>query len=201
MGEEEQQDNHSHISTNYVNYKIVLSAIFSVLLGAVAVLALVNFGMNVQRKFDGEVEAEEKKEHITEIIAVDYQADTFGYTVLEGSESLLKKLEVGENESSYTVISKDELGKVTEAIAGYGGASPFYQIEDSFFNSSSVIVVPLETAGLTDLQVKSVTRDENYNIQIDLASTKDKSVADVSGRVVFVKLSNIQPSYVTINID
>ena len=201
MGEEEQQDNHSHISTNYVNYKIVLSAIFSVLLGAVAVLALVNFGMNVQRKFDGEVEAEEKKEHITEIIAVDYQADTFGYTVLEGSESLLKKLEVGENESSYTVISKDELGKVTEAIAGYGGASPFYQIEDSFFNSSSVIVVPLETAGLTDLQVKSVTRDENYNIQIDLASTKDKSIADVSGRVVFVKLSNIQPSYVTINID
>ncbi len=201
MGEEEQQDNHSHISTNYVNYKIVLSAIFSVLLGAVAVLALVNFGMNVQRKFDGEVEAEEKKEHITEIIAVDYQADTFGYTVLEGSESLLKKLEVGENESSYTVISKDELGKVTEAIAGYGGASPFYQIEDSFFNSSSVIVVPLETAGLTDLQVKSVTRDENYNIQVDLASTKDKSIADVSGRVVFVKLSNIQPSYVTINID
>lgn len=201
MGEEEQQDNHSHISTNYVNYKIVLSAIFSVLLGAVAVLALVNFGMNVQRKFDGEVEAEEKKEHITEIIAVDYQADTFGYTVLEGGESLLKKLEVGENESSYTVISKDELGKVTEAIAGYGGASPFYQIEDSFFNSSSVIVVPLETAGLTDLQVKSVTRDENYNIQIDLASTKDKSIADVSGRVVFVKLSNIQPSYVTINID
>ena len=201
MDEEEQQDNHSHISTNYVNYKIVLSAIFSVLLGAVAVLALVNFGMNVQRKFDGEVEAEEKKEHITEIIAVDYQADTFGYTVLEGSESLLKKLEVGENESSYTVISKDELGKVTEAIAGYGGASPFYQIEDSFFNSSSVIVVPLETAGLTDLQVKSVTRDENYNIQIDLASTKDKSIADVSGRVVFVKLSNIQPSYVTINID
>ena len=41
MGEEEQEE-HKHLSTNYMNYKIVLSAVLSVLLGAVAILALVN---------------------------------------------------------------------------------------------------------------------------------------------------------------
>lgn len=200
MGEEPQEE-HKHLSTNYMNYKIVLSAVLSVLLGAVAILALVNFGMNVQRKFDGEVEAQQAKDHVESIIAVDYKADEFLYTIPEGGESLLKKLDAGENEKSYTIISKDELDKVIEAIAGYGKETPFYQVEDKFFNSSSVIAVPYETAGLTSLSVKSVTRDENYNIQIDLKAEKDKSKTDILGGVVFVKLSNIQPNHVTINID
>jgi hypothetical protein len=200
MGEEEQEE-HKHLSTNYMNYKIVLSAVLSVLLGIVALLAIVNFGMNVQRKFDGEQEAQRAKDHVESIIAVDYKADEFLYTVPEGSEPLLKKLDAGENEKSYTIISKDELDKVIEAIAGYGKETPFYQVEDKFFNSSSVIAVPYETAGLTSLSVKSVTRDENYNIQIDLKAEKDKSKTDILGGVVFVKLSNIQPNHVTINID
>ena len=200
MGEEPQEE-HKHLSTNYMNYKIVLSAVLSVLLGAVAILALVNFGMNVQRKFDGEVEAQQAKDHVESIIAVDYKADEFLYTIPEGGESLLKKLDAGENEKSYTIISKDELGKVIEAITGYNGEAPFYQVEDKFFNSSSVVAVPYEVAGLTSLSVKSVTRDENYNIQIDLKAEKDKMKTEKIGGVVFVKLSNIQPNQVTINID
>ena len=200
MGEEE-PDQKSHLATNYVNSKIVISAILSVLLGIVALLAIVNFGMNVQRKFDNEAQLQKEKEHVESIIAVDYKADGFGYTITEDGDSLLGKLDAGENEKSYTIISKDELGKVLEAITGFGGTAPAYQIEGSFFNSSSVVAVPLEAVGLTDLTVKSVTRDENYNIQIDLAAKKDSAKTAKAGRVVFVKLSNIQPVQVTINID
>lgn len=200
MGEEE-PDQKSHLATNYVNSKIVISAILSVLLGIVALLAIVNFGMNVQRKFDNEAQLQKEKEHVESIIAVDYKADGFGYTITEDGDSLLGKLDAGENEKSYTIISKDELNKVLEAITGFGGTAPAYQIEGSFFNSSSVVAVPLEAVGLTDLTVKSVTRDENYNIQIDLAAKKDSAKTAKAGRVVFVKLSNIQPVQVTINID
>ena len=66
-------------------------------------------------------------------------------------------------------------GEVMAHITGYNGETPFYQVEDKFFNSSSVVAVPYEVAGLTSLSVKSVTRDENYNIQIDLKAEKDKT--------------------------
>ncbi|MBR5419256.1 hypothetical protein IK110_03345 [Candidatus Saccharibacteria bacterium] len=203
MGEEHQEENHSHISTNYVNLKIVISAVFSVLLGAVAILALINFGMNVQKKFDNENREQQAQNRIESIIAVDYEVDTFRYSGLLGDETLKDKLGLSGEEKAFIVDSKDKLSQVTEAITGIDGSEPFYQVSDTFFNSSSVIVVPVEAADLNGAKVKSVTRDENYNIQIDIEKDEelDTKTGKFNGRAIFVKLRNIQPADVTVNID
>ena len=203
MGEENKEENHSHISTNYVDFKIVISAIFSVLLGAVAILALINFGMNMQRKFESETKNQEARNRVESIIAVDYEADAFKYSGLLGDETLADKLKLTENEKAFIVDSKDKLTQVIEAITGIEGTEPFYQVSDGFFNSSSVIVVPVEGAGLDGASVKSVTRDENYNIQIDIEKKEqtDATTGKFNGRAIFVKLRNIQPADVTVNFD
>ena len=203
MSEKDQEENHSHISTNYVNFKIVISAVFSVLLGAVAILALINFGMNVQKKFDTESKEQQAQNRVESIIAVDYEADAFSYSGLLGSETLKDKLGLNGEEKAFIVDSKDKLSQVMEAITGIDGSEPFYQVSDTFFNSSSVIVVPVEAASLNSAKVKSVTRDENYNIQIDIEKDEDQGAktGKFNGRALFVKLRNIQPADVTVNID
>ena len=74
MSDEEQQ--HKYESNNL---KIAITAVVSVLLGAAFLLALVQFGMNVQQDIDAKTEQKKETEKIVSIINVDYSSASFGY--------------------------------------------------------------------------------------------------------------------------
>ena len=67
----------------------------------------------------------------------------------------------------------------------------------------SASLVTSEKSGLGGLNIKSVSRDEDYNIQIDAVekNVEKSSVQDASeGRAVFIKIRNIQPKSVKVNV-
>ena len=161
--------------------------------------------------------AEEKRKKDSEIVSilgVDYESASFSYVVPasvateEESEKqpknyLFHNANVEDEDADYAVItSKDQLDNMLSAIQSASGYTKGFAVEDDFFQTSSIVVVNVEESGLSDLKVKAIARDEKYNLQIDL--TKDTGMSDladaIDGRVVFVKIKNIQPSLVDVNI-
>ena len=65
-----------------------------------------------------------------------------------------------------------------------------------------VVLVTHEAARLSDFKVNTVTRDADYNLQIDAVAKYDDSNLDtIDGRAVFVKISNIQPKDIEVKIE
>ena len=202
MGEEEQHE--SHNSTNYINAKIVITAIVRVLLGGAFVLAMVNYGMNIQKRFDAAEKKEEKSKHVDEIIAVKYGAKTFDYSVPEGQKAgryVLNKLGAGVEDKYYVIDNSDTLREALELVSSLSEGEVKLDVSDDFFISSSIIAVPVEKVDLADISIKSVTRDENYNIQIDAELLSAEGIDERAGSILFVQLENIQPKKVTVNLD
>ena len=210
MSEEEHHNN----SSNYINGKIVISAILSVLLGAAFILALINFGMMTQQNIDEKNRKEQEKEKISSIISVDYDAKGFDYSFKRATNTTTQEnrffdsLNVGSGENvQYDIIdSQDKLATVMEALRTLSGDSSLkYEVNDDFFLSGSIIVTNAETEKLSDFSVKAVVRDELYNIQIDteLANEKTGESTDeeqtIYGRTLCIKVQNIQPKSVKID--
>lgn len=207
------EEEHNNQENNN-NLKIIITAIFSVMFGAVFILALINFGAGMQRTLDIREEKRKKDSEIVSILGVDYESVGFSYVVpasvtpKEESEKqpknyLFHNASVEDEDADYTVItSKDQLDNMLSAIQSASGDTKGFAVEDDFFQTSSIVVVNVEESGLSDLKVKAIARDEKYNLQIDL--TKDTGMSDladaIDGRVVFVKIKNIQPSLVDVNI-
>ena len=91
------------------------------------------------------------------------------------------------------------LGKLRSAS---GDDSISYSVEDTFFSSGSVIMIAEERSGISALDINAVTRDGDYNIQIDAAMKSGESKVDdnTEGFATFVKIRNIQPKSVKVNI-
>lgn len=211
MSEEEERKYESN------NIKIAVTAILSILLGTAFILALVHFGMNVQQNIDAKVEEKEEKEKIVSILNVDYSSAEFRYVAPTGG--LMTKEEADarpknyliseikdDYDENYLVIDNQDLldkaiGKLRSAASD---ESISYDVEDKFFTSGAVILVTSEKTGLGGLDIKSVSRDDDYNIQIDAIGKNNEktSVQDASeGRAVFIKIRNIQPKSVKVNIE
>jgi hypothetical protein len=194
------------IKTN--NIKIAVTAVMSVLLGAAFILALISFGMRVQTNIDNREEQKKKSDEVVTINSVDFDTTSFSYKVPESDSDTPKNYLVGlvekNSEESYILInSKSKLEDVMNAIRGASGNEGIsYDISDNFFNSGSIVAVTREASGLSDYSVKTVTRDASYNLQFDTTEKLggDKE-AGIMGRVVFVKISNIQPKGIEIKAD
>ena len=119
----------------------------------------------------------------------------------EESRSLLQRLGAAEGAKSVTIDTNDRLEEVLGVISEYAGKKPDYKVDADFFESGSIILVATEAAGLKGFSVNSVSRDEDYNVQIDTAKTTTDESEIVSGQLIFVKIQNIQPASVTVNID
>lgn len=197
------------------NIKIAATAILSVLVGAAFILALIHFGMSVQQNIDSQAEKKQEEEKIVSIINVDYSSAMFGYNVPAGlvteeehekqsKNYLISGIREDYDENYLIIDNKDLLDEALDAIRSSSNNSEIsYSVEDNFFSSGSVILITSEKSGLSSLSAKTVTRDENNNIQIDASEEIGQSnLADaVEGRAVFVKIRNIQPNSVKVNID
>ena len=186
------------------NIKIAVTAVFSVLLGAAFILALIHFGMRVQNNIDTKAEEKKKADEVITINSVDFQATNFSYKIPkndtnEETKNYLVKLINKESDLDYVVInSNSAFEDVMNAIrAASGNENISYNVSDGFFNSGAIIAVTREANCLESFDVKTVTRDADYNLQID-ADYKQCEGGDKSGYVSLVKISNIQPKGVEI---
>lgn len=186
------------------NIKIAVTAVFSVLLGAAFILALIHFGMRVQNNIDTKAEEKKKADEVITINSVDFQATNFSYKIPkndtdEESKNYLVKLINKESDLDYVVVNSNSVFEdVMNAIrAASGNENISYNVSDGFFNSGAIIAVTREANCLESFDVKTVTRDADYNLQID-ADYKQCEGGDKSGYVSLVKISNIQPKGVEI---
>lgn len=197
------EEDHEKYESN--NFKIAVTAVVSVLLGAAFILALIQFGMNVQQDIDSRSAAKKESEKIVSVMSVDYSTADFAYTVPDAdTDNYLISTVKGDASDNYLVVtSKDTLESVLDVIRkSSGDDSISYGVDDKFFESGAVIVVTGEGTDLTSMKINSVSRDENYNIQIDvkkeMAPTESED-SPVRGFASFVKIRNIQPNGVKIN--
>lgn len=194
-------DNNQIEDSKSFNAKIIVVAIVSVMLCAVFVLSLITFGMNVQRNFSSQSAEKREKDKIVEVKAVDYEVEYFNYSTGEiypgNTRTLLDKLGAQKGQNYYVINSQDKLDAVLDAA----GHSRDYIVSEDFFKSSSIVAIPFEHAGLSNLRVRGVTRDEDYNITASLSYADAFEVENIMGIVALVKLQNIQPKLVTATID
>ena len=212
MSDEEQQ--HKYESNNL---KIAITAVVSVLLGAAFLLALVVFGMNVQQDIDAKVEKKKESEKIVSIINVDYSTASFGYidashgttVIKEESDakpknSLIASVKENYDENFLVIDNQDLLDKVLDKIRRAShDESINYTVDEKFFTSGSIIMITREASGINALDINAVTRDNDYNIQIDaVAKYGSAQVVDaIDARATFIKVRNIQPKSVKVNIE
>ena len=192
------------------NIKIAVTAVFSVLFGAAFIMALILFGMRVQNNIDAKAEEKKKADEIVTINSVDFDTVNYGYNIpnadkdMEGNylQMLIGDKKVDAKSNYYLIDSKDKLDDVMNAIrAASGSESNSYDIDSNFFNSGAVIAVIREAKKLDRLNVVTVTRDADYNLQIDANEKYDSNATDEKiGRVTLVKISNIQPKGIEIKI-
>lgn len=192
------------------NIKIAITAVISVLFGAAFIMALILFGMRVQGNIDNKAAEKKKADEIVTINSVDFETAAFSYSIpnadKDGVGNYLQMLigdkDVDAKSGYYLINSKSKLDDVMNAIrAASGNENISYNIDASFFNSGSIIAVIREAKKLDKFEVVTVTRDVDYNLQIDAnekygSDAKDEKV----GRVVFVKISNIQPKDIEVKV-
>ena len=212
MSDEEQQ--HKYESNNL---KIAITAVVSVLLGAAFLLALVVFGMNVQQDIDAKVEKKKESEKIVSIINVDYSTASFGYidashgttVIKEESDakpknSLIASVKENYDENFLVIDNQDLLDKVLDKIRRAShDESINYTVDEKFFTSGSIIMITREASGINALDINAVTRDNDYNIQIDAVAKygSAQTVDAIDARATFIKVRNIQPKSVKVNIE
>jgi hypothetical protein len=197
------EEDHEKYESN--NFKIAATAVVSVLLGAAFILALIQFGMNVQQDIDTRTAEKKEAEKIVSIMSVDYSTADFAYTVPDADTDnyLVSSIKEDAKDNYLVVTSKDTLDSIINTIRkSSGDESISYSVDDKFFESGAIIVVTGEGADLASLKVNSVSRDEDYNIQIDVKKEMNPTETEdspVRGFASFVKIRNIQPNDVKVN--
>ncbi|MCQ2571275.1 MAG: hypothetical protein MJ154_03455 [Candidatus Saccharibacteria bacterium] len=191
------------------NTKIAITAIMSVCLGAAFIMALILFGMRVQNNINAREEERKKADEVITINSVDFDTTNFAYTVPKNengeydSNYLINKISKESTDRNYVVLnSNDALDDALSAIrVAAGSESISYEVEENFFNASSIIMVVREGEKLNDFQVKTVTRDADYNLQIDATEALSaEETGAKNGQVVFVKVRNIQPKAIDVKV-
>ena len=197
------------VSTNYVNSKIVITAVIVILLGIIFVLVLILFGMEATNRYDNE------EPHSTptpttpaedENVIVEYEEVTTSYNADQenpnhAKNSLMSKY--GNDDSEYVIISSakelDEFVGAINSMNADADTAPFiYSVDSEFFTTGTVIAVAKEDAGLDKMAIDEVYRDGEYNIHIIGHYVSPYDTLTVSGQVSLIQIQNIQPKSVSL---
>ena len=191
--------------------KIIVTAVLTVLLGFAFILALVNFGMGVQRDFDNKQSKEKESEKVVSILGVNFSSESLYYPVtlladdanMQPKNALFSAMGINEDDAYYLIDSPDRLDKVLTAIKTLGGDTKSYAVEENFFQTGSVILVNSERADLATIEAVTAARDEDYNVQVDVKVSTSEAVKKddrLNGGAVLIKVPNIQPKKVDVVI-
>lgn len=208
MGEQGGENNETpkDISKNYINSKIILTTVVVVLLGAVFLLALVFFGMQISEKYNQGIETPDQpaaNQPVLETIKVDHEDVSTTYIPDQNQSSEYKNSlmhKYGVDDAEYAILrSESDLEDFVETINSTlgEGVTPFvYSVGNDFFSNGTVIAVAKEDAGLTSATVDDVYRDEDYNIHLSGHYASPSDTTSLSGIVTFIQIQNIQPKTV-----
>ncbi len=188
-----------------IDLKMILTAIVGVLLGAIFILTLILTGVIVNERYRNIRAEHSQKEKIADVVAISYDTKNYGYypAVNGGGDdtdfkSLLRMLGT---EKDYLVIqSQSDYEKVVSTIASLGGniTTSDLDLSENFFYSGSLILLTAEMEGLTEFKVNSITRNESYDLRIDVSKNTKSDVYGIGGEAILVKIPNIQPSVVEV---
>ena len=196
------------LASNYINYKIVLTAIMTVLIGAAVIMSMIFYGMKLSQKYEEDKRlANQPAPAVEKVIEVEYEEESFAYSTdhvyseTEHSQSLvLENLDV---KQPYLIVNTPEkLDEVLDAIARVRGENrPEYKVDEGFFVSSSIIVTAVQDRGFERANITGVHRDASYNISITIEKMSPFDTQTYSGAVYFIKVPNIQPTEVSVKIN
>lgn len=211
--EREQEDN---IKRN--NTKIAVTAIFSVLLGVAFILTLILFGMSAQRDYDNMRQDNsakvDKGDDVVSIIGLEYSSASFKYNTLKTTDD---GEEVAEQKSMSCLLSASGLGDETYAIIDSndklnslvsnlrdmsGDEALSYSVDENFLLSGTIIAVVSESGNPDSIEAKSVVRDEDYNVQVNVKVNQSEAELQDDdskpGVLTLIKIRNVQPKKVSV---
>ncbi len=188
--------------------KVILTTVICFLAGAALVLGMVLFGIEANQRYNAMIQADENaaKSDVIDIISVKYETLSYSYDVDDTAladptaskqQTLLKKL--GCIDDGYCLIkSNSEYQNILSEIKKFGGqlSENDLVLDEDFFNSGSIILVASEMPGLSNFSINSITRDGSYNLYIDTSSIAANDTDDVTGKVMLIKIENIQPKQI-----
>ncbi len=210
-GDTTSKDDNKDISTNYVDKKIVITVILGTVIGVLVIVGMVFAGFRIAENLNSEPPAperpvaEEPDEPVLERIKVEYDTVISQYGVSSDSTSTYKNSlmhRYGVDDAEYTIIrSASELDDFVNTVNGTldvaNGATPFtYAVNDKFFETGSIIAAAVEDAGLGNVSIVDVYRDENYNLQVYANYQSPYDTTAVSGKFALIEVQNIQPKTV-----
>lgn len=188
-----------------ISLKMVLTAIVGVLLGIVFVLTLIFTGVIVGEKYHENRVLHTQSGKVTDVVAVNYEWKNYNYYPAidgDGGEtdftSLLRLL--GTDKNYYVIDSQSKYSEVVSTIASLGGeiSTSDLNVNEDFFYSGSIILITAEMRGLTEFKLNSVTRNEDYNLRIDVSKIDAAEYYNVGGEAILIKIPNIQPKNVEV---
>lgn len=189
---------------------VILTVLICVFVGAIFVLGMIFFGMQIEKKVLSEG-TETSTASDVDIIGVSYETMNVPYLPGGNTEeaSLLYSLTGKKDASSYVIKTKAEydsiLTQVKEANRRLGesgvniATSGSLQLDEEFFQSGSVILFSVASDGLRNGYVSSLTRDEKYAITAEVRYAWGIENQQYIGMAIFVKVPNIQPKDITVN--
>lgn len=194
---------------DYLDYKTILTTMLCTLVGVLFVLCLIFVGIRMATgKTLGGSSAD------VEIISINYGQQQYNYSVQDWQLSkdtkaayIFTDLETKYSGDNYAVInSKTQLDTLLQTLNGITNQNNFYEIEESFFTSSSIIAIALEHKEYSSYNIASITRDASYNLQVNIDAIRlnDDAISETSGAyasLYLIRVPNIQPRLVDLSIN
>lgn len=193
----------------YIESHHMLLIFMIVLNFVVLVLCLVFLGMQLYRREENIANMElenQSGEYIIEIKPLRF--DTLGKASYEsasanqnGGSSIIDGTVV--DGAEYKIVNTgSELANVLSAIrnsATVAQGLDYVNVDESFFETGSVLVVAIEEKGLENFQIGKLTRDENGAVTVVANYTANSEIENTYGSVVILKVENVQPKSLTLD--
>ncbi|MBP5633667.1 hypothetical protein J6X13_01895 [Candidatus Saccharibacteria bacterium] len=191
-----------------VNASVILTVTICFIIGALFVLCMIFFGMQIQTRAQ-KIANGSKVVEDTDIIGVSYESMTVPYLPSGNTEqeSLIYKLSGGKSNDYYVVKTKSEYDTILAQVKDMNThlADATYavdgslDVDENYFQSGYIIVFSIASEGLKNARVSSITRDEKYSLTAEIRYARDYSLDKYVGAAMFVKVPNIQPKNITVN--
>ncbi len=195
--------------------RIILVTLICVFMGALFVLIMIFFGMRMEHS--ALTSSSNKASVIEDVDIIGVQKDV---TVVpyrpdaNTGDAILHKYCKDDKDCDYYVIkSKSEFDQITSELdaknatlhnedSRYELQTSYIDADNDFFASGSVILFNVESEGLADARLSSITRDQNYNLTAEIRYKQQyKEQPNYIGYAILVKVPNIQPKAVFVNYE
>ena len=194
----------------YIDSHHMLLIFMIVLNLVVLVLCLVFLGMQLVRREENLAHTQLEKE--AGEYTIEIKPLRFDVLAKASYESTNPNQNAGTNLLSGKVVDKAEYqviqsgSQLNDVLNTLHSASintqefDLVSIDESFFETGSVIAVAMEDQGLENFQVGKMTRDENGAVTIVGSYSSNSDVEKTYGAIVLIKVENVQTNSIELDI-